>query len=75
MDAPNGGFRLPCTCPIKEESTLKIAYGALFLTCLTTIAFADENPVGFQSSTLPDSHNGRALELSLIHISEPTRPY
>ncbi len=37
---------------IKEETTLKTAFGALLLACLTTIAFADENPIGFQSSTL-----------------------
>lgn len=71
-DAPDGGFRWPCTCLIKEESTLKIAFCTLFLTCLTTLAFADENPVGFQSSTLPDSHNGRALEMVVWYPSATT---
>jgi len=41
---------------------LKRAFGALVLTGLTHLAFADEIPVGFQSSTLQDSHNGRSLE-------------
>jgi len=73
MDAPNGGFRLPCTRLIKEETTLKkIAFGALLLTWLTTIALADENPVGFQASTLPDSHNDRALEMVVWYPSATT---
>ncbi|VVN40305.1 hypothetical protein PS662_05422 [Pseudomonas fluorescens] len=42
---------------------MKIAFGALLLTCLTTTAFADGNPVGFQSSTLQDAHNDRSLEM------------
>ena len=48
---------------IKEETTLKTAFGALLLACLTTTALADENPISFQSSTLSDPHNGRALEM------------
>ncbi|WP_415760509.1 alpha/beta hydrolase family protein [Pseudomonas sp. LT1P18] len=50
----------------------KIAFGALLLTWLTTIALADENPVGFQSSTLPDSHNDRALEMVVWYPSATT---
>ena len=57
---------------IKEETTLKTAFGALLLACLTTTAFADENPVGFQSSTLPDPHNGRALEMVVWYPSATT---
>lgn len=57
---------------IKEETTLKTAFGALSLACLTTIAFADENPIGFQSSTLPDPHNGRALEMVVWYPSTTT---
>ncbi len=72
VDAPNGGFRLPCTCLIKEETTLKIAFGALLLTWLTTLALADDNPVGFQSSTLPDSHNDRSLEMVVWYPSATT---
>ncbi|CAI8955391.1 hypothetical protein LRP86_00303 [Pseudomonas brassicacearum] len=56
---------------IKEETTLKTAFGALLLACLTTIAFADENPIGFQSSTL-DPHNGRALEMVVWYPSATT---
>ena len=51
---------------------MKIAFGALLLAWLTTIAFADENPVGFQSSTLPDSHNDRALEMVVWYPSATT---
>jgi predicted dienelactone hydrolase len=72
VDAPNGGFRWLCTYLFKEETTLKIAFGALLLTWLTTIALADENPVGFQSSTLPDSHNDRSLEMVVWYPSATT---
>lgn len=72
IDAPDGGFRLPCTCPIKEETTLKIAFSALLLTCLTTIALAGENPVGFRSSTLADTHNDRTLEMVVWYPSATT---
>jgi hypothetical protein len=41
--------------PIKEDKTLKTTFGALFLICLATSAFADDNPIGFQASTLPDA--------------------
>lgn len=58
--------------PIKEETTLKTAFGALLLACLTTTALADENPVGFQSSTLPDPNNGRALEMVVWYPSATT---
>ncbi len=72
MDAPDGGFRLPCTCPFKEETTLKIAFSALLLTCLTTIALAGENSVGFRSSTLADAHNDRTLEMVVWYPSATT---
>lgn len=51
---------------------MKIAFGALVLTGLTHLAFADETPVGFQSSTLPDPHNGRALEMVVWYPSTTT---
>jgi predicted dienelactone hydrolase len=60
------------TCLIKEETTLKIAFGALLLSWLTTIALADENPVGFHSSTLADSQNDRALEMVVWYPSATT---
>ncbi|CAI9006810.1 Dienelactone hydrolase [Pseudomonas chlororaphis] len=56
----------------KEEMTLKIAFGALLLTWLATTALADENPVGFQTSILADSHNGRALEMVVWYPSATT---
>ncbi|VVP58811.1 hypothetical protein PS900_05998 [Pseudomonas fluorescens] len=51
---------------------MKIAFGALLLAWLTTIAFADENPVGFQSATLPDPQNNRALEMVVWYPSATT---
>jgi predicted dienelactone hydrolase len=60
------------TCLFKEETTLKIAFGALLLSWLTTIALADENPVGFHSSTLADSQNDRALEMVVWYSSATT---
>ena len=51
---------------------MKTALSALFLLCLAAPAFADESSVGFKTTTLPDAHNNRPLELvvwlSLIHI-------
>ncbi|QVW26903.1 prolyl oligopeptidase family serine peptidase [Pseudomonas hormoni] len=51
---------------------MKIAFCALLLTGLTTIALADENPVGFHSSTLVDSHNDRSLEMVVWYPSATT---
>ncbi|APC18531.1 dienelactone hydrolase [Pseudomonas frederiksbergensis] len=51
---------------------MKTAFGALFLICLTASALADDNPVGFQSSTLADSHNDRALEMVVWYPSATT---
>lgn len=51
---------------------MKIAFGALLLSWLTTIALADENPVGFHSSTLADSQNDRALEMVVWYPSATT---
>ncbi|WP_085632848.1 alpha/beta fold hydrolase [Pseudomonas sp. R16(2017)] len=42
---------------------MKTAFGTLLLTGLTTLALADETPVGFHASTLPDTGNGRAVEM------------
>ncbi|MBK5416431.1 alpha/beta hydrolase family protein [Pseudomonas sp. TH31] len=42
---------------------MKTAFGALFLICLTTSAFADDNPIGFQASALPAAQNDRPLEM------------
>jgi predicted dienelactone hydrolase len=51
---------------------LKIAFGALLLTCLTTVALAEESAVGFQSSTLVDAQNERALEMVVWYPSTTT---
>lgn len=51
---------------------MKIAFGALLLTCLTTVALAEESAVGFQSSTLVDAQNERALEMVVWYPSTTT---
>ena len=51
---------------------MKIAFGTLLLTGLTTIALADESAVGFQSSTLVDAHNDRALQMVVWYPSATT---
>ncbi|MGF6109634.1 alpha/beta hydrolase family protein [Pseudomonas frederiksbergensis] len=51
---------------------MKKALGILVLTCLTTSAFADDNPIGFQSSTLPDPQNERPLEMVVWYPSTTT---
>ncbi|WP_097303107.1 alpha/beta hydrolase family protein [Pseudomonas chlororaphis] len=51
---------------------MKTAFGALFLICLTASALADDNPVGFQSSTLQDPHNDRSLEMVVWYPSATT---
>ncbi|UZE21368.1 alpha/beta fold hydrolase [Pseudomonas sp. B21-056] len=51
---------------------MKAALGGLFLTCLTAIAVADESPVGFYASTLPDTDNDRALEMIVWYPSATT---
>ncbi|RON45861.1 dienelactone hydrolase [Pseudomonas frederiksbergensis] len=51
---------------------MKTALGALFLICLTTSALANDNPIGFQSSTLPDPQNDRPLEMVVWYPSATT---
>ncbi|MBU6959805.1 alpha/beta fold hydrolase [Pseudomonas sp. CVAP len=48
---------------------MKKAFATLLLTCLCPHALADSNPIGFQSSTLPDAHNKRALEMVVWYPS------
>jgi len=51
---------------------LKTALAALLLICLTPHALADDNPIGFQASTLPDAHNERPLEMVVWYPSTTT---
>lgn len=51
---------------------MKTTLGALLLSGLTTIAFADQSAVGFYASTLPDAHNERALEMVVWYPSAST---
>ncbi|RON49639.1 alpha/beta hydrolase family protein [Pseudomonas frederiksbergensis] len=51
---------------------MKKALGLLLLTCLTTSAFANDNLIGFQSSTLPDPQNERPLEMVVWYPSTTT---
>ena len=48
---------------------MKKAFTTLLLICLSDHAIADGNPIGFQSSTLPDAHNERALEMVVWYPS------
>ena len=42
---------------------MKTTLAALFLVCLATPAFADNSPIGFQNTTLPDAHGNRPLQM------------
>ncbi|MBD8238953.1 alpha/beta fold hydrolase [Pseudomonas fluorescens] len=51
---------------------MRTAFCALFLLCLTAPAFADEIPIGFKTSVLPDPHNQRPLELAVWYPATTT---
>jgi predicted dienelactone hydrolase len=51
---------------------MKTALFAVLLSCLSTNAIADENPIGFRTSTLPDAHNDRPLEMVVWYPSATT---
>ena len=51
---------------------MKTALRALFLLCLAAPAFADESSVGFKTTTLPDAHNNRPLELVVWYPATTT---
>lgn len=51
---------------------MKKAFRALLLLCLTTHTFADDTPIGFQRSTLPDTDNIRPLEMVVWYPSRAT---
>ncbi len=42
---------------------MKKTLGALILICLSSHAFADAQPVGFQYATLADPRNERPVEM------------
>ncbi len=44
---------------------MKITLAALLLIGLITPAFANDNPIGFKTTTLPDARNQRALEMAV----------
>lgn len=44
---------------------MKARLAALLLMCLTAPAFAADNPIGFQTTTLPDTLNSRPLEMAV----------
>lgn len=44
---------------------MKAPLAALLLMCLSAPAFASHSPVGFQTTTLPDTHNNRPLEMAV----------
>lgn len=51
---------------------MKKALGALLLIGLSTSVLADDNRVGFQTSTLPDAHTGRPVEMVVWYPSATT---
>jgi len=51
---------------------VKTHFAALLLICLTAPAFANENPVGFKTVTLPDAQHSRPLELAVWYPAATT---
>jgi len=51
---------------------MKKALGTLLLICLSTSAHAGENPIGFHSTTLPDAHNDRPLQMVVWYPATTT---
>ena len=51
---------------------MKAPLAALLLMCLNAPAFAADNPVGFQTTTLPDTHNDRPLEMAVWYPATTT---
>ena len=51
---------------------MKAPLAALLLMCLNAPAFAADNPVGFQTTTLPDTHNNRPLEMAVWYPATTT---
>lgn len=51
---------------------MKSTYGALLLVCLTGQVMADDIPIGFQTSTLPDASNERPLEMVVWYPASAT---
>lgn len=51
---------------------MKAPLAALLLMCLSAPAFASDSPVGFQTTTLPDTHNNRPLEMAVWYPAATT---
>lgn len=51
---------------------MKAPLAALLLMCLNAPAFAADNPVGFQTTNLPDTHNNRPLEMAVWYPAAAT---
>ena len=51
---------------------MKAPLAALLLMCLSAPVFAGDNPVGFQTTTLPDTHNKRPLEMAVWYPAAAT---
>lgn len=51
---------------------MKTIFAALLLLCLAAPAFAGESAIGFKTTTLPDTHNNRPLELAVWYPSTST---
>lgn len=51
---------------------MKAPLAALLLMCLSAPVFAGDDPVGFQTTTLPDTHNNRPLEMAVWYPATTT---
>ena len=51
---------------------MKNAFRILLLICFSASAHADENPIGFRTSTLTDAHNDRPLEMVVWYPAKTT---
>ncbi len=51
---------------------MKKTFAILLLICFSASANADENPIGFRTSTLTDAHNDRPLEMVVWYPARTT---
>lgn len=51
---------------------MRVTFAALCLICLATPAFADNTPIGFQNTTVPDPQNQRPLQMVVWYPAATT---
>ncbi len=57
---------------IKDDKTVKTILTFLLLACLGSSALADDNPIGFKTTTLLDANNNRPLQLAVWYPATTT---